>query len=448
MTLAQFLNSLKRRWFLMLFVLISTISATYYFGTKIPKTYLSTASVVLNLQSVDLVTDQSTRIPVGAHTSIIRSKRVANLVVERLSLNVQQKYIQRYVATNKEANITINEFIVEDLLNNLSVGANSKSPVIQISYSSNDPVFSSTVANAFVDAYIETVIEMNNDAPIRTAKWFGKEVEQQKKKFLMAKQKLEDYKKDNQKDDFNSYELEAQYLNQLTSRLYSKQTELQELELKIRNISADLKNFNEIANDEGIQVLDKEIANARIEFFKIASSLDKNHPEYQRLSTRLNALRNFRLNEVKSAYNRLLNSKKAIEIEYESLKSEVNHQNAKLLNMQKGYDDLVELQSIVEMAQNQYNASLLRLNELQLQSKSNLSESEITVLNVATPPISHDKPKMMKIMAMGVFAALILALTLGMLREWVSRKIVIDDDVEVSGDLKVIGHIVDGYKAR
>lgn len=291
MTFSQFLNALKRRWFLIFFVFSSTVSSTYFIGTQLPKTYLSTASVVLNLQGVDLVTDQSNRIPVGAHTSIVTSKRVANKVVEKLALNTQQRYIKRYVAANKEASISINEFISEDLLGNLSIQALNRSPVIQISFSSNDPVFSAAVANAFVDAYIETVIEMNNDAPIRTAKWFEKEVETQKQTYLSAKNKLEAYKKDNQKDDFNSYELESEYLNQLTARLYSKHIELQELQLKIRSISPDLKNFNEIVNDDGLQILDKEIADARIEFFKVAASLSKNHPEYQRLSSKLNSLR-------------------------------------------------------------------------------------------------------------------------------------------------------------
>lgn len=133
-------------------------------------------------------------------------------------------------------------------------------------------------------------------------------------------------------------------------------------------------------------------------------------------------------------------------MEHESLKSEINAQNDKLLNMKKDYDELLELQNSVKMAQEKYYSSLQRLNELQLQSKSSLSESEVTVLNQATPPITHDKPKMIKVMILGVVVAIMLAFSIAMLRELIGRKIVIDDDISVSVGLDVIGHIVDGAK--
>lgn len=449
MTFAQFLNALNNRKYTIIFVFALTVTATYFLAKQIPKTYKATASVVINTRGVDLITDKSVRLPVRTHISIIKSRRVAKKVVERMGLATEQSYINSFIKLNKNNEGNIEDFIADSLIQGVIVSAAGRDlSVIDISYESNIPRRAQEVTNQFLDAYMETVLEMNNVNPKRTADWFQKEVDELRRTYQSAQKQIDDFEKSEQGIDKAKYEFERQFLENLNSEVYAKKAELRDIELVLENIKPDLSNYSDIVLDENIEQIKKDLMIARLEFHKTASGLSSNHPSYKQLQAQVVSLKRFLNDEIESGYQRKLLKKESLVKSIQSLENAIEEQNNKLSAMAFKFQTLTELEQKLTEAKTRLDISVSKLNEIALQEKSNQSESEISVLTSATVPLTHDKPKLLKIMVAGVAFGFMLAIGLAMLKELLFRRVRIDDDISVSVGIPVIGHVYDGAKNR
>lgn len=447
MTFLQFLNILNNRKYSMFFIFVLTVGSAVGLSQFLPKTYKATATVILNIKGVDLVTEGSVRLPTNTHIGILQSRKVALKVVESLGLSSEQRYISDFLKANVTGNLDINNFIAEQLGENLSIGASRRNlGVISITYESNSPTFSASVANAYVDAYIETVLEMNNETPKRTAFWFNKEVQAYKAEYDKALNELNEYQAEAGIFDISEFDYEKEFLIQLNSQLFNTEKQRNELSLKINAIKPDLSNYSDIIEDETIESIRADVMKAQLDFYREASVLDKNHPEYKKLSRKLASIRSFLRNEVKSSYERLLRKQESLQTTIISLKDTINLQQQKISSLNARFKRLGELQLVADETKKKYTSAKNRLNQLELLAKSSSSESEISILTRAIEPASAEKTKALKIIALSIVLGFILAVGYAMLRELVHRRIRIDDDVVVSVGLPVIGHIIDGNK--
>lgn len=413
----------------------------------IPKSYKATASVLMNLRGVDLVMDTSIRLPTNTHIGILQSRRVALRVVENLGLSSQQRYISSFLKANESGNLDINNFIADKIGDGLSVAAGRRElAVITISYEASSASLAKVMANAFVDAYIETVLEMNNDLPKRTAFWFAKEVDQYKNDYEEAINELNAFQKANGIFDATEFDYEKQFLVQLNTQLFDSQKRLSELSLKISAINQDLSNFGDVVEDQTLEAIRLDLMKAQTSFYKSASVLDKNHPDYKKLLNQVAAMRSFLKKETKTSYEKLISKRDSLVVTIHNLKSRIKSQKDKINISNKKFEGLSELQKQVDELKLTYSQAKDRLNDLSLQAKSNASESEVTVLTRAIEPTEHFKPKLFKIVILGVFFGFVLAISYALLRELVGRKVRIEDDITVSVGLPILGQLEDGAK--
>jgi len=446
MTFHQFLNILNKRKFSIIFIFILTVSASFAVTKIIPKSYKATASVLLNLRGVDLVTNSSIRLPTNTHIGILNSRRVALKVVENLGLSSQQRYISSFLKANKRGTLDINSFIANQIGDGLSIGAGRKLGVISISYESTSPSLAKVMANAFVDAYIETIIEMNNDLPKRTSFWFAKEVDQYRINYEKALNELSAYQKASGIFDASEFDYEKDFLIELNTQLFDSQKQLSELNLKISAIDKDLSNFSDIVEDQTVETIRLNLMKAQTAFYEQASTLDKNHPDYKKLLRQVGSMRSFLKKETQTAYEKLLRKRDSLVTTIKSIKNSIQSQKDKINLLNEKYEKLKQLEVTVNELNNIYSQAKTRLNDLKLQAKSNASESEVSILTKAIEPTDHFKPKLFKIMILGVFFGFVLAISYAMLRELVKRRVRIEDDITVSVGLPVVGQLKDGAK--
>lgn len=446
MTFHQFLNILNKRKISIIIIFILTVSASVAVTKIIPKSYKATASVLLNLRGVDLVTDKSVRIPTNTHIGILKSRRVAFRVVKILGLSSQQNYISSFLKANKDGGMDINSYIAEEIGHKLSISAGRKLGVISISYESTSPSLAKVMANAYVEAYIETIIEMNNDLPKRTAFWFSKEVDQYHNNYEEALKELDTYQKESGIYDTGEFDYDKDFLIQLNTRLFDAQKKLTELELKISSVNKDLSNFSDIVDDDGVEAIRLNLMKARTAFYEKASTLDKNHPDYKKLFRKVETIKNFLRNETKTAYEKILRKRDSLVTTIESIKYAIQWQKDKINLLNGRYEKLKKLQVNVSELNDIYTQAKQRLSNLKLQTKSNASESEVSILTKAIEPSGYFKPKLSKIFILGLFFGFVLAISYAMLRELVKRRVRIEDDITVSVGLPVVGQLKDGAK--
>lgn len=446
MTFSQFLNLLNSRKYSIVFIFFLTVALTVLITNQLPKTYKATASVVVNIKGVDLITGNSIRVPLNTHINVIKSHSVALKVVDRLSLYTQQSYISRFLKANK-GDAKINDFIADDLAKNLSVFAVPGNSVVKISYESSSPKFAATVANAFVDAYIKTILELNSDPSKRTAKWFEMQVEQIRNKLFVAQKALIAYQQDKGiVDAENSVALEINYLSKLNTQLFEAEAEYQELKIQLNDIKPDLSNLNDVIKDQGIEEIRRDLIKTELEFYQIISSVSKNHPDYKRLSAQVSSLRSLLKRERETIHKRLITHEITLKNRINTYKESISKQKNKLMFVNNEVQELNNLKKQVEESQFALDMAVKRLNEIALQGKS--SESEISILNQASEPVEHYKPKMLINVLLGAVFGLVLAIGVAMIRELVNRKVRTDDDVIVSVGLPILGHVIDASTKR
>ncbi|MFD2453179.1 Wzz/FepE/Etk N-terminal domain-containing protein [Ideonella paludis] len=166
MNFSQFVAILQARWKLSAALLGLVLLATAAFSLLSPKRYTATASVV-----VDVKPDPITGLVLGpvlnpsimaTQVDIIQSSRVATRVARNLKLNNNPLVREQWQEATGGAG-DINDWLARNFLTQLEVRPSRESNVISIGFQAPDPAFAAALANAFVQAYIDTAVELRVD---------------------------------------------------------------------------------------------------------------------------------------------------------------------------------------------------------------------------------------------------------------------------------------------
>jgi uncharacterized protein involved in exopolysaccharide biosynthesis len=124
-----------------------------------PRSYVSTAKVLVDSKPIASQTDRAVPTPVNSNylatqIEIIESAKVAARVGEILDLSSNKSALERY-KNDRLGKETFVQFYTAQLKRGVSAVQSGDASVISISYSANDPSAAAKAANAFVQAYIE-----------------------------------------------------------------------------------------------------------------------------------------------------------------------------------------------------------------------------------------------------------------------------------------------------
>ena len=166
MTVLQFLLALRARFRVFALVLAATVAAAVAASLLLPKSYQATASLLVDAkdqQSLSnalrpLVLPQERLSYLQTQMDIINSRKVGRKAVRDLGL-ARDASMQAAFARVDHGTSSIEDWLVDRLHRNLKVET-SQSNVIQVGFSSADPRFAASVANAFAKAYADTMLEI------------------------------------------------------------------------------------------------------------------------------------------------------------------------------------------------------------------------------------------------------------------------------------------------
>ncbi|MFO1228401.1 Wzz/FepE/Etk N-terminal domain-containing protein, partial [Roseateles sp.] len=162
----QFLSVLGARWRLFLIWLLGTVVFVVGGSFLLPKKYTAVATVVVDVKP-DLIAPyamQSALSPtiVATQSEIIASDRVARRVVRSLKLTESPQIRQQFQDENNGEG-DIETWLINSLWLSLDVKPGRESNVINVLFKGQDPRFAAGMANAFVQAYLDTAIELRVD---------------------------------------------------------------------------------------------------------------------------------------------------------------------------------------------------------------------------------------------------------------------------------------------
>ena len=125
--------------------------------------------------------------------------------------------------------------------------------------------------------------------------------------------------------------------------------------------------------------------------------------------------------------------------EVQSLNGDIQAKQRKLLEMKKHRDVISSYRRQMESVQNIYNAAVQKYDELLM--ASNVNTPTLTVLQWATAPYTHSKPKLTTNVLASIPVGLLLGLGLVFLSELSGRRLRHIDDLERELRLDVLGRV-------
>jgi protein tyrosine kinase modulator len=258
------------------------------------------------------------------------------------------------------------------------------------------------LANAYAQAYIDTIVEMKVEPAKQYARWFEDQTKSLRDNLEEAQGRLSKYQQDHgivEKDE--RYDSESAKLRELSSQLTVVQAQTNDSRSKQKTGS---DNLPEISQNTVIANLKSDVARKEATLQEAAINLGVNHPQYQRLQSELASLKARLDTETQYATRSFATASSVGQNKEAELIAAIEAQKRKLLRLRNQRDEIEVLQRDVAAATQALDSVNNRLNQTNLESQA--TRANAALLTPAVVPLEPSSPKPLRVM-------LLLAAALG-----------------------------------
>jgi polysaccharide biosynthesis transport protein len=442
MSFAQCLAILRARWRSALLVFVLTVATSIVVSLLLPKQYTATASVVVDFKPdpVTAMIYNGLTPPglIGTQVEVLQSERVARRVIRNLKLaDSPQVRAQWLAVTAGKGNIET--WLLDAFQKRLEVKPSREGGVISVSYKATDPNFAAGVANAYVQAYLETSLALRVDPARQYSAFFDSRAKEARDTLEKAQTRLSEFQKakgivatDERLD------VETVRLNELSSQavmLQALASEAGSRQAQARGASAD--KMQEVLNNPLIAALKADISRAEARLQELNSRLGNDHPQVLEAKANIASLRSRIESETERVTGGVGVSDNIARQRGSDVRAALEAQRAQVLRMKAVRDESSVLVRDVESAQRAFDAVVARFNQSTLESQT--TQSNVSLLTTAEPPLEASAPKLVLNTALAVFLGAMLAVGGVLLVEMLNRRVRSTEDISTSLGLALLG---------
>jgi chain length determinant protein EpsF len=435
---AQFVAILKARWWVALAVLLLAVVSALGVSLMLPKQYTATASVVVDMKPdpIAAVIYQGMMTPayMATQVDVLESDRVALRVVRNLKL-AENPQVRAQWQESTDGKGTIENWLIQTFKASMNVKPSRESNVISVSYRSADPRFAAALANAFVQAYVDTTLELRVDPAKQYSTFFDVRSKALRDNLEKAQARLSDFQREKgiiAADE--RFDVENFRLNELSSQLVG----LQGLSAEATSRQANAgNNMQEVLNNPMIASLKLDLSRNEARLKELSSRLGDSHPQVVEAKANLNELRSRIDTETKRVVGGAGVTSSVTRQREAQIRTELEQQRQKVLKMKQLRDEGAVLVRDVENAQRAYDAVLARLNQTSLESET--TQSNVNMLTQASPPAEPSSPKVGLNTLLAVLVGSMLGLGATLALEMMDRRVRVGEDVHASLGLPLLG---------
>ncbi len=442
MSFSQFLSILRARKVLFLAVLLAVVIPAVVLSLLLPKKYTATASVVVDVKPDPLAamayTSLMTPAVMATQADILQSDRVARRVVRALRLTENPQIREQWQAEAK-GDGDIETWLIELFQKELDVRPSRESSVINVSYRAADPRFAAAMANAFVQAYIDTAVELRVDPAKQYSSFFDARSKDARDALEKAQARLSAFQSDNgvvMTDE--RMDVENQRLNELSSQLVLLQSLSAEATSRQAQATAgSADKMQEITGNPVVVQLRSDISRQEARLQELNSRLGDSNPQVVELKANIGELRQRLDSEIKRLSAGVGISGNISRQREAQTRAELDAQRTKVLKMKQVRDEGALILRDVENAQRNYDTIMQRLSVTSIESQA--TSSNASLLSSAVPPLDPSSPKVALNSVLALFVGLLLAAGVSLAAELRDRSVRSTADIEGLLGLPVIG---------
>lgn len=429
-------------------VALATIGAAIAAGILLPKTYTATAEVYIEYRGSDPILgrqfsamqDESY---MATQVDIIKSDDVARYVIDTTRA-MDTPTARQDVANKGEA--IVRSGLMRAVGTDLQVTPKRNSRVLDLQFSSKDPVFARDALNAVIKGYMEVNNKIHaTPAKQRQEQYSGQLVALQMEVDRIQREITAYQQQEGIVDADERMDTGSRQFSDLNSRLLTIQAAQSEATTRKRSIQALLASgtraydIPEISRQEGVRDVKLRLIDVEGRLSEASGVLGGNHPRYRSLEGDRTAL----LAQLERASNSAMQSieqeEKRFAEQVVRLQTEIKNRQGQLLEMKKHRDVIASYQRQLTSAQQIYNSAVARYDEILIQS--NVTSPTIAVLQWAEKPLRHSKPNVVNNVLVSIPGGVILGLILALFLELTYRRVRCVEDLKNSLPVPVLGEV-------
>ena len=441
MDLNQFLLIIKARRATICVTFAITVLVAVAVTLMLPKVYKASATFIVNSSYVDPVTGvqmQGMLLPAYLNTQVdvITSHSTALRVVKALGLADDPKS-QAAFASKAHGRGDINDWLADLLLHGLKVDASQQSNGITISFPSDDPKKSADLTNAFVDAYVETSIDLKTQPAKQTAAWYAKQIKELRVSVEAAKGRLADYQ--------NQYGvvLGSDQNKQASDQLQAIVTQHALAQAQGYGDASKAAHGGDSAGataDPVVQAISTSLAEAQANVSRLAQTEGANNPEYQSAVAAVDSLRQRLNNQIATVHHSAQTTAAVSKQSEAALRDAVSVVQKKVLADKEVQDRGQILVSDVDDAEKLYATAVSSYKQNELMSKA--EQTDVSVLNRAFVPNVPAGPSVMLSLLVSAAVGALLGIGYALALELMDRKVRSEQDLAGIAGLPLLGLVV------
>lgn len=409
----------RARWLQIAVIALSITAAGALATYMMPKKYQAQASFVIDTRPNEVagMTASQGMLPasyLATQVDIVKSSRVAEKVFDALDGAVKASLEERF--NKSRATGAFRDWAVREIQSGLVVAPSRESNVINVTYHSSKPEMASVLANAFVNGYVQTAIELRAQPAQRYSEFFESEAKVARERLKSAQDRLEQYRRQHG-ISVNDERLDSENtrLGDLNRELVLLQSRAAETADRAQQARRSPDRIADIMNDPVLVEMRNNLQRARTTLSEQQQQLGSSHPKILEAQAAVRDLtarireETARLAETVSASNST-NEQRIV-----AIKKAIDEQRRVVADLQTSRGEAGLLRQDVENAQNAYNAIIKGENQTRLESRS--TQGSASVLEVATPPGSPSSPKPIINLFASAFGGMLLGLIYALVKE-------------------------------
>ncbi|MDO9235718.1 MAG: chain length determinant protein EpsF [Aquabacterium sp.] len=444
MTFQQIFAILRARWVIALGVFTLVLGGVAAFTFLSSKSYTATASVILDVKNADPILglvspSMATPAYLMTQVDVITSKRVAMRVIKNMRLSDSPEMRERWRVATKSTG-DFEGWLATLLRSALDVRPSRGSNVIFLTYQAADPHFASTVANAFVQAYLDVVLELRTNPAKQSKDFFDVNARSSRAALEVAQRRLSDYQQNQGllvTDE--RLDIETGRLNELSNQVVLTQA-----------AAVDSGSRQAAANNRGdtspdvmasglVSSLKGDLIRQQTTLEQLATRFGGEHPQVLEIKSGIAESQRKLDAEIRRVTSSVGVGNSVNLSRVAQLRASLDDQRNKVMKMKVIRDEAAILVRDVDNAQRAYDGVLLRMNNTNLESQAN--QANVSALEYAVAPSTPSSPRIFTNLALGGLVASLLALAMALLIEHLDRRLRVDAEVDLLLNQPLLGSI-------
>jgi chain length determinant protein EpsF len=446
MSFSRFISVIVGRRVAFLTALCCVVSLVVLGTILVPARYTAKAQVIVEGRASPFQAPQSISSRLTTEAELIESERVSIAALRLLGLQNDPALLSQW-KEKTEGRGEFESWAAEQLLKKLDVKPSREANILTISYSSPDPALAAKTVNAFVNAYVDTTIQIREETEVQSSASFGGRTKSLKTALQLAEERLANFESRNGVAFTDErLDIENLRLSELNAQLVTLQSAAAYAAGRQRQGAADRSGMDEVRKDPLVSSLSFELARQEARLAELRSRVGDRHPSVGEQRNVLNELR-ARVESATTRASSTFGAESRIAAERAaSVQAALNAQRTKVMEVKSKRDQARRLQLDLELARRTYDAAVIRANDTVLDSGA--SRGSVSVVKTATVPAKPSFPRPAINFAASIVMGLLVAIAAAFWRESRDRRLWLEQDVYELLEQPLLGVISSGRNPR